>query len=539
MQTLPNGWAEARNGFCRWETKLDIAGVEYSESNIFSLQTTAALYANGSASVGGCVAKEIDLAILPQGTIPRMAEIRVWVRPSPDIEWLPKGVFYIDTREVNRTTGVMTIHGYDSTLKLEQTYVPEVDTGEWPRAMSVVVADIAERIGVSIDSRTNINADYMVEYPNNYTMREVMGWIAAAHCGNWTVTDSGKLRLVPLANEGETLTVGNAATSLETAQAFAPFAGVTVWYGDASAYQSGDASGRMLELDCPWATQEMADNILASVAGYVYQPFTATETILDPAAELGDGVTVGGLYSVIATIDTIFDAMMAADISAPADEEIDHEYPYMSATEREFNRKISETRSEIKKVVEGIELTVTNGETSSTITLKLNEVEIASQEITFDGYVTFEGLKNGKTVIDGGCIKADSEIKSPKIIGGKIYAGNIDELDGYTVMTETGLEVHNSKGDVKIRLGYTSDGYDFPFVELGSGSGNSASKGLVKKFTDGLWVGNSAAAEANGTFSPTANYNGMFFSFVSGKAYVVQGQNMQNIYTGEAIARFG
>ena len=382
MQTLPTGWNEARNGLYRWETKLSIAGVEYTEANIFSLQTAISLYGDSAVSVGNCAANEINLTILPLGDIPRMAEIRVWVRPVADgIEtgWLPKGVFYIDSRETDRVSGCMTIHGYDAMLKLEQVYIEDGEelTG-WPKKMNVVANDIANLIGVEIDSRTVLSAAYTVEAPVSYTMREVMGWIAAAHGGNWTITDDGRLRLLTLASipaetfylvdengryitfgedrivvdSGEAPTweipadaakvwVGNAASSLEFAPAFTPFTGVTAWYDDELAYQSGDDTGRRLELDCPWATQAMADNILAAINGYAYQPYSASGALLDPAAEIGDGVTVGGVYSIVAAVDVYFGAMMYADISAPSDEEVDHEYPYESRNSREMKRKVT------------------------------------------------------------------------------------------------------------------------------------------------------------------------------------------------------
>ena len=102
MQTLPTGWVEARrNKGHRWETKVTIAGVEYSEAYIYELSIKAALYSSGTVAIGGCVSKEIDLVIMPRGTIPRMAEICIFTRPIAaeiDTAWLQKGVFYIDTR---------------------------------------------------------------------------------------------------------------------------------------------------------------------------------------------------------------------------------------------------------------------------------------------------------------------------------------------------------------------------------------------------------------------------------------------------------
>ena len=200
MRTLPTGWAEARRKLHRWETKVTIAGVEYDEANIFGLTTSAALYSTGIVAIGGCVSKEIDLTILPNGNIPRMAEIRVFTKPvadGVDSEWLQKGVFYIDTRSTDRVSGLMTIHGYDAMLKAEKTFPAE---GEWPKPMSDVVVEIAERMGVGVDSRTTVSNRFSVEYPNDYTMREILGYIAAAHAGNWIITDAGELRLIGLAD---------------------------------------------------------------------------------------------------------------------------------------------------------------------------------------------------------------------------------------------------------------------------------------------------------------------------------------------------
>lgn len=189
------------------EVKMTVAGVEYGENSIWSLKTSGSLYASDIPSVGGCVAREIDCTFTPAGTIPRMAEIRVYVRlvlrdlKTDEVlqasEWIPKGVFNIDTRSRD-PRGRLTVHGYDVMLHAEQVFLGEVETGDWPRSEVEVVQEIADRLGVSIDSRTVLNENYMVTYPNDYTMREILGYVAAAHAGNWTITDVGELRLVGL-----------------------------------------------------------------------------------------------------------------------------------------------------------------------------------------------------------------------------------------------------------------------------------------------------------------------------------------------------
>lgn len=106
------------------------------------------------------------------------------------------GIFFVDVRSEDRQW--KNLIAYDSMLKTEQTYLISEDVGEWPRGMKALVADIASRIDVEVDSRTVINESYVVEYPNDYTMREILCHIAAAHAGNWIITADGKLLLVPL-----------------------------------------------------------------------------------------------------------------------------------------------------------------------------------------------------------------------------------------------------------------------------------------------------------------------------------------------------
>lgn len=223
--------------------------------------------------------------------------------------------------------------------------------------------------------------------------------------------------------------VGTKAGGLETSPQFEPISKIILLVDNENYYEAGNDTGRTLEITCPYGTQAMANNLLSSLGGYAYQPATASDALIDPAAELGDAVTVGGVYTVLAQMDTTFDSLMTADIGAPGQEEIESEYPYVSQQQSDINRQLADTRSEIAKnseqiqlTVEGlnsanqaisqltlsldsIELSVSNGSTSSTITLKRDNVVISSQKITMSGLVTFTGLANGTTTINGACIK--------------------------------------------------------------------------------------------------------------------------------------
>lgn len=183
----------------RKQVQIVIAGVTYGEDQIVSLSTTSDLFAEDTMSIGGAVAKEIDLVLRQPGTIPRMAQMipsyRL-VKGTQASEWIQKGIYYIDTRSVDEVTGVMTIHGYDDMLKAEQVWEP-AQSLEFPMTMVQAVNVIAQLMGVTLDPRTALNQIYTIDYPaNNYTLRDVLRYIAVANAGNWIITDDGKLRLV-------------------------------------------------------------------------------------------------------------------------------------------------------------------------------------------------------------------------------------------------------------------------------------------------------------------------------------------------------
>lgn len=231
-----------------FETKVRVNGVDYGEDRLFSVSTQDSMF-SGNPEVGKAISGEIYLSLLaPSSDIPTMAKIEPFVRicwrvrtPSltagildfgqgaslgSDIitlsdpysienniisadasytdvasEWIPKGVFYIDTRESTQNGGgisVLNIHGYDAMLFAEQLY-PETSL-DFPAVDVDVVNEIAYAMGVLVDPRnaTLMTSGYTIPFPSGYTMREILGFIASMYVGSFIISDEGKLRLVSL-----------------------------------------------------------------------------------------------------------------------------------------------------------------------------------------------------------------------------------------------------------------------------------------------------------------------------------------------------
>lgn len=137
----------------------------------------------------------LNIVFKRKSVIPRMSKIVPYA--MVDNKWEQLGVFYLDERSV-KPTGIMTIVAYDSMLKADKIWAPDQSLS-FPMSMRNAVNIIAGLMGVSVDSRTNVSSTYTIDYPaNDYTLRDVLKFIAAANGGNWTITREDKLLLVPL-----------------------------------------------------------------------------------------------------------------------------------------------------------------------------------------------------------------------------------------------------------------------------------------------------------------------------------------------------
>ena len=154
---------------------------------------------------------------------------------------------------------------------------------------------------------------------------------------------------------GQTIGVNVAkrAYNVDISSQFDGYSGVRIFVGtdedgNSIIYESGDTSGRVLDITNDFGTQAMADNILAEIRGYQYQPLEADGALLNPAAEMGDGVTVNGVYTGIFVRETQFGRLMASSIQAPTDEEIAHEYfTDTASSDRAFTRFVKNTKASI------------------------------------------------------------------------------------------------------------------------------------------------------------------------------------------------
>lgn len=183
-----------------------ISDAGYGEHYLFSIKTSHRVFNEDYPTVGSAISGEIDIEMIDPGiTIPKRGKLRPYVRATDGTlvsEWIAKGVYYVDTREVTRNSDgldVLRIHGYDDILKLEVDY-PSDSQHDYPMTDIDMVEFIAESIGVELDERTEDALDKGYQFPLmvGYSSREALGIIAASYGGNFIMSDEGKLLLITL-----------------------------------------------------------------------------------------------------------------------------------------------------------------------------------------------------------------------------------------------------------------------------------------------------------------------------------------------------
>lgn len=437
MKTAPTNWATiVTGGNYKYECKVNVAGVDVYQSGIYEMTINGSAIGQNAASIGGAIAGEINVVLhiyeredpdvnLNGGTfiwtdgdsasggsfwsggddidggvfagiyIPKMASLIPYIRVVDNAsgttsDWLKMGEYFIDTREKDVKNGKFSAHGYDAMLKAEQTYFPSVSSGSMTTA--AIVAEIATLIGVGLNSATAtiLNSTYNVPYyAGQYTAREMLQYIGAAYYGSFIIDDYGELKLIQLTSMGTTTDIGGKAKSLEVSQETLTYDKVVIVTTPTEEYTSGTGDN-ILEFDCPFGTQAMANAILSALSSYSYRGYAAGTAILTPLYELGDSVTIKDTTGQIFTRTLRFNALMASDLGAPYSEEIQHEFIYKRAEERKIERLAANTASEFtimnNQISSKVSQTDFNGNTiASLINQTATTVSISASKLNFDG----------------------------------------------------------------------------------------------------------------------------------------------------------
>lgn len=317
--------------------------------------------------------------------------------------------------------------------------------------------------------------------------------------------------------------IGKSATDFEDSDQLAGYSKVVIEVTDEISYESGSDTGRTLTMSCPWGTQQMANDILTSIRGYQYQPYTAQGAVIDPSVEVGDAIQVNGVHGGVYDTSISFGSEPRFDVSAPHDEEVDESAPYKSSTDRKINRQKFEMNAQfaIQAGLISAKVSKTGGESSS-FGWELDE---KSWMLKSNGAIVLTADKNGLEVkgtihatggeIGGFTIERDHLSYNGQTWGGTNTIGAYLGTSGlqlgknFKVDMQGNLNANSGTFAGTVHAGNIDYGGDAGYFSGGGLSGGSvygtkiASSTLgTSKFTGGV---NTSLANANYSFDAVAN----------------------------------
>lgn len=289
------------------------------------------------------------------------------------------------------------------------------------------------------------------------------------------------------------INVRKSLASLKKQETFDGYSKVVIVVSDDMEYIAGDDTGRTMTLECPWGTQQMANNILSKIRGFQYQPYTASNAHLDPAAEIGDGFSAGNIYSGIYKKDVSHGVLYTASVAAPGGEKINYEYEYKSPETRRIERQYAETRATFKVQSDQISAEVLARET-------MEDELRATLQVQADA-IEARVTKQGGNASSFGWV-LDAKSWTLKSGGSDVFKATKDGVEVKGIIRATGGEI----GGFSIQRNYLS---------YNGQTWNGTN-------TTGIYIGQSGiqcGSEANGVqITPTGNLyaeNGYFRGSVS------------------------
>lgn len=449
------------------EWRVQIGEATFDKTNLVSIRRSSALY--GKQLIGGACSGSLELVLwdVDSDDVPEMARIELLVRLVSDLgtsEYLQIGTYWVNRRKDDQEDDTLTLQCVDGMMFGEQDFYPAGSAiTDWTSKTMREVAQIcATKMGIALEDATLFRnaAPYILTAPPvGYTVRQVLAGIATAHGGNIIVTADNKLRLVPFVPTDSGARIWRNAASVETGEQYQLFSNVVFRFDSADGeevivrYPTTEAVGATMEAPLQTVTDSgyartIAQNVLTALGSYRYAPYKAKDALIDPAAELGDGLAVNGVISAIAEADEICDELYSASIGAESFEEVRNEFIFQPGIERTVARKIAQSSASLKINIDAIIAQVTDGHGNYTaLTLRSDGLHVGNAQGTVtigsgsihipNGAISFgDGTLNGALQAaynntGGGdpnpsyihnTYISQTKVVSPHIYGGDLYA---------------------------------------------------------------------------------------------------------------------
>ena len=191
-------------------------------------------------------------------------------------EWVNMGEYFINDIEIDRNRNTTTIDLMDGMFKLNREYVTDLT---FPAEIRNVIKEICLKTGVELANENMglASMNYRIEKipeDKKMTFREVLGLSAQMLGMSCFFNREGKLEVKELTDSGIIITADSYFMhGLTKSEIEYQIAGITC-KKDKETLTVGLRTGRSLELDNPFMTQSILDNLYHDIKDIRYYPFS-------------------------------------------------------------------------------------------------------------------------------------------------------------------------------------------------------------------------------------------------------------------------
>ena len=507
----------------------EIGGVQYGASDLRSLPVLERKMFREPA-IGGAGMATLDLCLVPKGEIPRAAPVNVHCRlvsGKQYTSWYSLGKFFISTR--HKQGNCLRLKCRDAMVKAGTPYLEKTAFTSWPVQCSRVVQEICQVLGVSLDTRTTLDDGVKVEYPNELLLQEVLAMIAAAHGGNWIMTNEGRLRLLPFPDnrkESPSQEVGreySCFTAYSTGTQMV--SGVVLRDSAGNEFTGGNDTGVDLGAVCDYATPEITAALYNKLNGARFRPYRIEGAYLSPLTEIGDSIRITlrdgeTIPLVIGAMKVKLGSYFCPSIELGVQEDDEEEIPYQSPDQLRTQRTVMTTQSYY-----GNRITREEG----FVCEKMNGSDVVARAVLNTGQLSMQ-RKNAEDRWED-CIYFDTE-QNKYVLNGSVFIQAVSDV-------EQDLSKKADKDILIAQLNVSPEEIliNADRIKIGEFTYGDAGSGVTKAYYTGGKLG--ASQTATGFSASNANYafwagNGKFRVTQAGKVYASDGE-----FTGKLTSDSG
>lgn len=296
------------------DAKIVINNIEYTSAEVVEFNIEDSISFGDSLEIGTAISSKFTCTIRTADNIGKNAKIKPYFRLGLSLEWMnanmewmnanftwaegytewmPLGEFYIDERKFNDGTWKFTC--YDKLIIGNQAYETTII---FPTTMDEVLNDVCAQLEIERDSSVQINPAYIVPFNYDYTISEVIRYIAISHGACVKITKNGKLGFVKFSKNDvpvDSVTPADYSTITHAGE-LKTITRIVVKYNEDGEYLevgSGDET-KTLNLYNPFITESMLNNIFTELNGYSYSAYDVQWRCY-PYLETGDRINIGYL----------------------------------------------------------------------------------------------------------------------------------------------------------------------------------------------------------------------------------------------------